>query len=74
MLGSITLLTFLFRNPERLSNKSVDKIVETAFRMVDRGIGGLIIFQRGDDLGEFIHGKTLLDSEINEAVLIRVCP
>ena len=72
VLGSITLPTFLFRNPERFSNKSVDKIVEAAFRMVDKRIGGLIILQRGDDLDEFIHGKTLLDSEINEAVLISI--
>lgn len=72
VLGSITLPTFLFRNPERFSNKSVDKIVEATFRMVDKGIGGLIILQRGDDLDEFIHGKTLLDCEINEGVLISI--
>jgi len=71
-LGSITFPTFIFGKRERLSAKGLDKIAEAAFRMVDKGIGGLIILQKGDELDEFIHGKTLLDAEINEELLISV--
>jgi len=72
VLGSITFPTFIFGKRERLSAKGLDKIAEAAFRMVDKGIGGLIILQKGDELDEFIHGKTLLDAEINEELLISV--
>ena len=72
VLGSITLPTFLLGKPERLSTKGLDTIAEAAFRMIDKGIGGLIVLQRGDDLDEFIHGKTLLDAEINEGMLISI--
>jgi diadenylate cyclase len=71
-LGSISFPTFLFGKSERLPAKGLDKIAEAAFRMVDKGIGGLIILQKGDDLDEFVHGKTLLDAEINEELLISV--
>lgn len=71
-LGSITFPTFIFGKREGLSAKGLDKIAEAAFRMVDKGIGGLIILQKGDELDEFIHGKTLLDAEINEELLISV--
>ena len=71
-LGSITLPTFFFGKPERLSTKGLDKIAEAAFRMMDRGIGGLIVLQKGDYLDEFIHGETLLDAEINEGVLVSI--
>jgi hypothetical protein len=40
--------------------------------MTDRGIGGLIVLQKGDYLDEFIHGETLLDGEINEGVLVSI--
>jgi hypothetical protein len=72
LLGSITLPAFLFGKPERLSTKGLDRIAEAAFRMMDRGIGGLIVLQKGDDLDEFIHGETLLDAEINERMLISI--
>jgi uncharacterized protein (TIGR00159 family) len=72
VLGSITLPTFLFGKPERLPSKRLDKIVEAAFQMVEKGIGGLIVLQGGDDLDEFIHGKTFLDAEINEDMLISI--
>jgi diadenylate cyclase len=72
LLGSITLPTFLFGKPERLSTKGLDKIAESAFRMIDKGIGGLIVLQKGDYLDEFIHGETILDAEINEGMLISI--
>jgi len=40
--------------------------------MANRRIGGLIVLQRGDDLDEFIHEKTLLDSEIDGDLLISI--
>jgi uncharacterized protein (TIGR00159 family) len=72
LLGSITLPTFFFGKPEKLSTKSLDKIAEAAFRMIDKGIGGLIVLQKRDYLDEFIHGETLLDAEINEGMLISI--
>jgi diadenylate cyclase len=50
LLGSITLPIFLFGKPERFSTKSLDKIAEAAFRMIDKEIGGLIVLQKGDYL------------------------
>lgn len=72
VLGSITLPTYIFGKQERFSAKTLDEIAEAAFRMLDKGIGGLIILQKRDELDEFIHGKTLLDAEINEELLISV--
>ena len=72
VLGNITLPSFFFGRPERLASKIVDRIVRTAFQMANRKIGGLIVLQRGDDLDEFIHEKTLLDSEIDEDLLISI--
>jgi len=72
VLGSIILPSFLFGKSERLSSKRVDKIVEAAFTMAEKGIGGLIVLRGGDDLEEFIHGKTLLNAEINEDMLISI--
>jgi len=71
-LGSITFPTFIFGKQKKLSEIGLDKIAEAAYRMADKGIGGLIILQKGDELEEFIHGKTLLDAEINEELLISV--
>src|SRR4030042_2560225 len=71
VLGSITLPTYILGKQERFYAKTLDKIAEAAFRMLDKGIGGLIILQKRDELDEFIHGKTLLDAEINEELLIR---
>ncbi len=72
VLGNITFPTFLFGKPERLSTKGLDIIVEATFRMADKGMGGLIVLQRGDELNEFTHGITLLDAEINERMLISI--
>jgi diadenylate cyclase len=72
VLGSITLPTFLFGKPKGFPPKRLDLIAEVPFRMVQKGIGGLIVLQRGDDLDEFIHGETLLDAEINEDILLSI--
>ncbi len=72
VLGNMTLPSFFFGRPERLASKIVDKIVGAAFQMANRRMGGLIVLQKGDDLDEFIHEKTLLDSEINEDLLISI--
>jgi len=72
VLGNITLPSFFFGRPDRLASKIVDKIVRTAFQMATRRMGGLIVLQKGDDLDEFIHEKTLLDSEIDEDLLISI--
>lgn len=72
VLGSISFPNFLFGKPEALTSKAVEKIAEAAFQMASRRIGGLIVLQRTNDLEEFIHGETLLDSEVNEDLLISV--
>lgn len=74
VLRSITLPTFLFGRPQikEPGSKVLDKIGEAAFRMIDKGIGGLIVLQRSDDLDEFIHGKTVLDAEMNEDLLVSI--
>jgi len=74
VLGSLSLPIFFLGRPVRSGpgSKVLEKIVGAAFRMVDKGIGGLIVLQRRDDLDEFIHGKTLLDAEINEDMLISI--
>jgi diadenylate cyclase len=40
--------------------------------MANRRIGGLIVFQKGDNLDELIHEKTDLDAEIHEDLLISI--
>lgn len=72
VLGSISLPPFLFGRSEGLTSKALDKITEASFRMADKGMGGLIVLQRRDDLDEFTHGKTLIDSEVNEDMLISI--
>jgi len=72
VLGSITLPTFLFGKPERRPLKGLDKIVEATSKMVEKGVGGLIVLQREDELDDLIHGKTLLDAEMNEDILISI--
>ncbi len=75
VLGSVSLPTFFFGRPQPITSKVLDKIVEAAFEMADKGIGGLIVVQRRDDLDEFVHGKTLIDSEVNEDMLVSIfCP
>jgi uncharacterized protein (TIGR00159 family) len=73
-LASITLPTFLLgkSETEKLTSKDLDRIVEAAYKMGEKRIGGLIVLQRRDDLDEFVHGKTRLDSEISEDLLISV--
>ncbi len=72
VLGRITLPTFLFGKPERPPSKRLDVLAEVPFSMAEKGIGGLIVLERADDLDEFIHGETLLDAEINKDMLISI--
>jgi diadenylate cyclase len=74
VLGGFNFSTFFFGRSEMKEpgSKALDKIVEAAFQMVDKGIGGLIVLQRRDDLEELIHGKILLDARINEDMLISI--
>jgi uncharacterized protein (TIGR00159 family) len=72
VLGRITLPTFLLGKPEVFSLKQLDRIAEAAFSMAKEGIGGLIVLQQGDDLDEFIQGKTLLDWEVSEGIIISI--
>jgi diadenylate cyclase len=50
----------------------LDRIVEAAFKLGEKRIGGLIVLQRRDDLDEFVHGTMRLDSEISEDLLISI--
>jgi diadenylate cyclase len=72
VLGNVSLPNFFFGRPERLSSKIIDKIADTAFKMADKRMGGLIVLQRGDDLDEFIHDKIFLDAEINEDITLNL--
>ena len=73
-LASITLPSFLLGKSEmeRLTSHDLDRIAETAFRLGEKRIGGLIVLQKRDDLDEFIHGKTRLDSDISEDLLVSI--
>ncbi len=70
VLRSVSLLTFFFGRPNVISSKVLDQVVDACFHLAGRGLGGLIVFQRGDDLDGLTHGKTLLDGVINEDLLI----
>jgi len=72
VLGSVSLPTFFFGRSERLTSKILDKITEAAFQMADKRMGGIIVLQRRDDLDEFIHGGTLIDSEVDEDILVSI--
>jgi len=72
VLGNVSLPSFFFGRSERLTSEAIDKIVEAAFQMAERRIGGLIVLQKKDDLDELIHEKTPLDAEINEDLLISI--
>ena len=72
VLGNVSLPSFFFGRSERLTSKAIDKIVEAAFQMADKRIGGLIVLQKGDDLDELIHEKIPLDAEINEDLLVSI--
>jgi uncharacterized protein (TIGR00159 family) len=73
-LASITLPSFLLGKSERerLTSGHLDHIVEAAYKLREKRIGGLIVLQGRDDLDEFIHGKTRLDSEISEDLLVSI--
>jgi diadenylate cyclase len=72
VLGNISLPSFFFGRLEGLTSKTIDHVAEAAFQMANRKLGGLIVLQRGDNLDEIIHEKTLLDAEINEDILISI--
>jgi uncharacterized protein (TIGR00159 family) len=72
VLGNINLPSFFFGRPDRLSSKTIDRIVDATFQMINKKIGGLIVFQKGDNLDEIIHQKKLLDAEIDEELLISI--
>ncbi len=72
VLGSINLPTLLFGRSEGLTAKVIDKIPEAAFQIADRRMGGIIVLQRRDNLDEFIHGETLIDSEVDEDILVSI--
>lgn len=46
--------------------------MKAAFEIAGKGIGGLIVLQRENDLDEFIHGETLIDAELNEDMLVSI--
>ncbi len=72
VLGNVSLPSFFFGRSEKLTSEAIDNIVETAFQMADRRIGGLIVLQKTDDLDELLHEKTDLDAEINEDLVISI--
>jgi len=72
VLGNVSLPSFFFGRSEKLTSEAIDRIVEAAFQMAERRIGGLIVFQKGDDLDELIQEKTDVDAEINEDLLISI--
>ena len=72
VLGNVSLPSIFYGRSEKLTSEAIDKIVDAAFQMADRRIGGLIVFQKGDDLDELIHEKTDLDAEIHEDLLVSI--
>jgi len=72
VLGKVSLPSVFLGRSEKLTPEAIDKIVEAAFHMADKRIGGLIVLQKGDDLDEILHEKTPMDAEINEDLLISI--
>jgi len=72
VLGNVSLPAFFFGRPEKLTPKTIDRIVEAAFQMADKKIGGLIVLQKRDDLSELIREKSPVDAEISEDILISI--
>jgi diadenylate cyclase len=71
VLGSFSLPAFFFGRAQSLPPPAIlDKITEASFRLAARGIGGLIVIEKEDNLDEFVQEKTLLDAEINEDVIL----
>jgi len=72
VLGSLTFPSFFLGRQEVITSEALNRVADGAFRMTEKGMGGLIVLQRKDDLDEFIHGQTPLDSEISEAILLSI--
>ena len=72
VLGSINLPAFLVGKTEAQPSKVVDEILEAAFQMANKKIGGLIVLQRVDELDEFIRKKTILEAKVNEDLLASI--
>jgi diadenylate cyclase len=73
-LGSITLPSFLLgkSETEKRTAKHLDRIADGCFELAEKRMGALIVLQRKDDLDEVVHGKTRLNSEISEDLLISI--
>jgi diadenylate cyclase len=72
VLGSIDLPVFFVRKTEAQPSKVVDEILNVAFQMANKRIGGLIVLQRADELDDFIRKKTILDAKVNEDLLVSI--
>jgi uncharacterized protein (TIGR00159 family) len=72
VLGSINLPAFFIGKAEAHPSKVVDEILEIAFQMGNKRIGGLIVLQRADELDDFIRKKTILDARVNEDLLVSI--
>ena len=72
VLGSINLPAFFIGKAEAHPSKVVDEILEIAFQMGNKRIGGLIVLQRADELDDFIRKKTILDARVNEDLLASI--
>lgn len=72
VLGSINLPAFLVGKTEAQPSKVVDEILEAAFQMANKKIGGLIVLQRVDEFDDFIRKKTILEAKVNEDLLASI--
>ena len=72
VLGSINLPAFLVGKTEAQPSKVVDEILEAAFQMANKKIGGLIVLQRVDELDDFIRKKAILEAKVNEDLLASI--
>jgi len=72
VLGSINLPAFLVGKTEAQPSKVVDEILEAAFQMANKRIGGLIVLQRVDELDDFIRNKAILEAKVNEDLLASI--
>jgi len=72
VLRTFSLLTFFFGRSEVLPARVLDRVVDGAFALANKGYGGLIVLQQGDDLKPLIHGETRLDAEVSEDLLISI--
>jgi DNA integrity scanning protein DisA with diadenylate cyclase activity len=72
VLSSISLPAFFVGKAEAQPSKVVDEILELAFQMANKRIGGLIVLQRVDELDDFIRKKTILDARVNEDLVASI--